>query len=128
MIETVSDEVHDATEQVTANNQNDPLPDTVNQLPEEPTNNDGCTFEVINETNEAPIRVSMNELVDVMFNVEQQVNDIMDELRQDQVLWNILDQPENQPEDEGIEINPLDDIEYDIEPLDFDIEVENYTW
>ena len=86
--------------------------------------------EIMNETaNEAaPIRLNMDELADIMVNVENQVDEIMNELRQDEDLRNILEQPETFPEDEGIEINPLEDLEDDIEPFDFDLEVQNYMW
>ena len=105
------------------NNNSQAIHDTA-ETTNETANNDSCSL--ANEA--APIRVNMDELIDIMVNVEDQVDQIMNELRQDQDLRDILDQPETQPEDEGIDINPLDDIEYDIEPLDFNIEVENYLW
>ena len=78
--------------------------------------------------NESVIRLDMNELIDIVNNVKGQVDQIISELRQDQDLRAIFDEPETQPEDEGIEINPLEDVEYDIEPFDFDVEIENYPW
>ena len=105
------------------NNNSQAMHDTA-ETTNETANNDSCSL--ANEA--APIRVNMDELIDIMVNVEDQVDQIMNELRQDQDLRDILDQAETQPEDEGIDINPLDDIEYDIEPLDFNIEVENYLW
>ena len=77
------------------------------------------------ESNEAAaVIVNINDLADIMANVEDSVDQIMNELDQDPVVRDIL----NEPADEGIEINPLDDIEYDIEPFDFNVEVENYEW
>ena len=72
----------------------------------------------------ANILIGMNNIVNVLMNVEDQVDDIINELMQDQGMRDIL----AEPEDEGIEINPLDDIAYDIEPFDFNLEVENYDW
>ena len=72
----------------------------------------------------ANILIGMNNIVNVLMNVEDQVDDIINELMQDQGMRDIL----VEPEDEGIEINPLDDIAYDIEPFDFNLEVENYDW
>ena len=85
---------------------------------------------IMPETASEPvIRVEMNELVDIMADVEGHVEQILGELRQGPDLRAIMDEVEVQHEDdEGIEINPLDDIEFDIEPFDFDLEVENYQW
>ena len=78
------------------------------------------------------VRMNLDQLADIMVNVEDQVNDIMAELRQDPDLRGIMDRIDNevdtQPPDEGIDISPLDDIQYDIEPFDFQLEVENYNW
>ena len=66
-----------------------------------------------------------------MVNVEGQVDRIVNELRQDPYLRNMMDNAEAEVEtqmDEGIDISPLDDIEFDIEPFDFELEVENYPW
>ena len=91
--------------------------------------NDSQAMHGTTETaSESVIRVDMNELIDIVSNVEGQVDQIISELRQDHDLRAIFDEPEIQPEDEGIEINPLEDVEYDIEPFDFDVEVENYFW
>ena len=107
------------------------------RVPRSDNDQDGGTTETTAEirvprtetTNEAVIRMDVNELVDIMGNVEDQVDQIIRELRQDPDLQRIMHQAETQQqEDEGIDINPLDDIEYDIEPFDFELEVENYTW
>ena len=71
--------------------------------------------------------MSIEELADIMVNIEGQVDEIMNELRQDADLRQIMDEVETQT-DEGIDISPLDDIEFDIEPFDFELEVENYPW
>ena len=77
------------------------------------------------ETNEATsVLVGMNDLINIMSNVEEQVDDVINELMREEAVRNILDQPT----DEGIEIDPLDDIDIDIEPFDFDAEVEQYFW
>ena len=84
-----------------------------------------------NEGQEA-IQMNLDQLADIMVNVEGQVNDIMAELREDPDLRRIMGEIDNevdtQPQDEGIDISPLDDILYDIEPFDFRLEVENYNW
>ena len=77
------------------------------------------------EANEAANALSgVDNIVDVLMNVEDRVDDIIHELMQDQAIRDII----VEPGDEGIEINPLDDIVYDIEPFDFNAEVENYNW
>ena len=78
--------------------------------------------------NETVVRMDLNELADIMFNVEGRVDEIIRELREDPDLRDLMEQAEAQPVDEGIDINPLDDIEYDIEPFDFEVEVESYPW
>ena len=75
--------------------------------------------------------VSIEELADIMVNIEGQVDQIINELRQDADLRQIMDEVErhtDQAIDEGIEISPLDDVEFDIQPFDFEVEVENYPW
>ena len=56
----------------------------------------------------------------------------MAELRQDPDLNRIMNEIDNEvdtaQQDEGIEISPLDDIMYDVEPFYFQLEVENYEW
>ena len=64
-------------------------------------------------------------VLEVLDNIEGQVDAIMDELMQDEEFRNLLD-PE--PEDEGIEMCLFDDIVFDIEPFDFNVEVEEYDW
>ena len=90
------------------------------------TNNHGeLLFKVKDETIEAaPVLVSVDELVDIMSNVEERVDDIVNQLMEEQTVRDIL----AEPEDEGIELNALDDIDIDLEPFDFNLEVENYNW
>ena len=84
--------------------------------------------------NEEPeiIRMNLNQLADIMVNVEGQVDEIMSELREDpflgDIMRNIDEEFETQIVDEGIEISPLDYLEFDVEPFDFEAEVENYEW
>ena len=84
--------------------------------------------------NEEPeiIRMNLNHLADIMVNVEGQVDEIMSELREDpflgDIMRNIDEEFETQIDDEGFEISPLDDLEFDVEPFDFQAEVENYEW
>ena len=81
------------------------------------------------QATEEVIHMDINQLADIMVNVEGQVDQIVNELRQDPYLRNIMEGVEAEVEtqaDEGIDISPLDDIEFDIEPFDFDLEVENY--
>ena len=52
-----------------------------------------------------------------------QIDQILDEMAVDEDMRNMLDQ-QNPPEDEGIELNLLDEIYDDIEPLDYTLEVE----
>ena len=83
------------------------------------------------QATEEVIRMDINELADIMVNVEGQVENIVNELRQDPYLRNIMEGVEAEVEtqaDEGIDISPLDDIEFNIEPFDFDLEVGNYPW
>ena len=54
--------------------------------------------------------------------IRQQLDDIVNELLQEDVLRDIFHQPE--PVDEGIELNIIDKIEGDIEPFDFEAELE----
>ena len=55
------------------------------------------------------------------------VDDIVDQMMMNEDLRNILEQP--QPAvDEGIELNIFDEIEFDIEPLDYSLEVEPYDF
>ena len=80
-------------------------------------------------TSQGTVTINIEELADIMVNIEGQVDQIINELREDEDLRRIMDNVENYvAEDEGIDINPLDDIEYDIEPFDFETEVENYEW
>ena len=78
------------------------------------------------------LRMDLEQLADIMVNVEGQVDQIMGELREDPYLRNIMDNVdaefETEADDEGIDINPLEDIEFDIEPFDFGLEVEAYDW
>ena len=53
------------------------------------------------------------------------MDEIMAELMEDDEFRHVLD-PE--PEDEGIEMCLFDDIVFDIEPFNFDLEVEDYDW
>ena len=55
------------------------------------------------------------------------IADIVNELAEEPVWQNMFQQP-NVFEDEGIELNPDIDIEMDIEPFDFNIEVEHYDF
>ena len=54
-----------------------------------------------------------------------EVDDILNEIMINEDVRNILEQPDPTV-DEGIELNILDEIEFDIEPFDFDLEVEAY--
>ena len=78
------------------------------------------------------IRMNLDQLADMMVNIEDQANEIIAELREDPDLRDIMNNVDRELEtrdiDEGIEISALDDIEYDVEPFDFEIEVENYQW
>ena len=57
--------------------------------------------------------------------VENEVDDIMNELIENEAIRNILN---TETEDEGIEISVFDEIEFDIEPFDFSLEVEEYDY
>ena len=57
---------------------------------------------------------------DFNLNVEI-VAEILDELQEDRSLRNVL---EGGNEDEGIELSYFDDIEMDIQPFNYDLEVE----
>ena len=82
-----------------------------------------CQSAPEDEANEAAaVLVTMDDLANIMASVEDQVDDIVNELMQEQVIRDMI----TEPEDEEIEINPLDDIAFDLEPFDFNLEVENY--
>ena len=55
--------------------------------------------------------------------IYQQIDEILDEMMANEDMRNVLEQP-NPTEDEGIELNLLDEIYEDIEPLDYALEVE----
>ena len=55
--------------------------------------------------------------------IRQHIDEILDEMLADEDLNNILMEP-NPVEDEGIELNLLDEIYHDIEPFDYELEVE----
>ena len=64
------------------------------------------------ETGQASnVLIDINDLADIMETVDAQVDSIMDELARDEALATILNRPEDhavdEPDDEGIEINPL---------------------
>ena len=83
------------------------------------------------ETGEATnVILSINELANLMENVEAQVDGIMEELARDEALANVLNRPVDEPVDEGIQLDPLDDIDLDldVEPFDFSLEVESCDW
>ena len=56
-----------------------------------------------------------------------EVDDIVNEMMANEDIRNTLDQPDPNA-DEGIELNILDEIEFDIEPFDFDVEVDLYDY
>ena len=55
--------------------------------------------------------------------IRQEIDDILNEMMADEDLGNFLQEP-NPVEDEGIELNLLDEIYHDIEPFDYELEVE----
>ena len=58
--------------------------------------------------------------------LEAQIDGIMNELLQDELIRGVLDPGNDIELDEGIELNILDEIYQDIEPFDYDLEVELY--
>ena len=58
-------------------------------------------------------------------NLNNEADDLINELMQDEAIRNLFEQP---AEDEGIELNIFDEIEFDIEPFDFDTEVEPFDY
>ena len=58
---------------------------------------------------------------------DNQASDILDELAENNDMRNFLEQPVF-PEDEGIGLNIFDEIEFDIEPFDYNIDVEPYDY
>ena len=78
-----------------------------------------------NEGDEAVNTENVGVAANVLVDIEGQVDVIMNELMQDEEFRNLLN---SEPEDEGIEITPDDDIVFDIEPFDFDLAVEQYDW
>ena len=63
---------------------------------------------------------------DFDLNVEM-VNEILNELQEDQDLRDVLEDVNNN-EDEGIGLNYFDEIELDIQPFNYDLEVEPYNF
>ena len=84
--------------------------------------NDQANDEVNSEANDEA-NGEASDQIDGEF--QDEVEDIIQHLMQDEAIRNILG---TEPEDEGIEITPDDDIVFDIEPFDFDLEVEQYDW
>ena len=87
------------------------------------------------ETGQASnVLIDINDLADIMETVDAEVESIMDELARDEALAAILNRPEDhdldEPHDEGIEIDPLEDIDVDldVQPFDYTLEVENDLW
>ena len=60
---------------------------------------------------------------DIRQHIDEILDEILDEMLADEDLNNILMEP-NPVEDEGIELNLLDEIYHDIEPFDYELEVE----
>ena len=58
-------------------------------------------------------------------NLNNEADDIINELVQDEAVRNMFQQS---AEDEGIGLNVFDEIEFDIEPFDFDVEVESFDY
>ena len=126
-----NDNNNDSTSENTpANDNNNDRETTASENTSANDNNNDSTTETASENtpaNDNNNYVSIEELADIMVNIEGQVDEIMNELRQDADLRQIMDEVETQT-DEGIDISPLDDIEFDIQPFNFELEVENYPW
>ena len=58
--------------------------------------------------------------------IRQEIDEIINEMLRDEDLHDILEAP--LPEDEGIELNLEDEIYHDIQPFDFELEVEPYEY
>ena len=91
--------------------------------------------ELEKETGEATnVLIDLNDMVDIMETVEAEVDSIMAELAADQDLADILNRPVDVEEpveaDEGIHLNPDDDIDndLDVQPFDYELEVDRYDW
>ena len=88
---------------------------------DEAVNPQGDGDEAVNPQSEDDEGVDPN----VLAYIEGQVDAVMNEIIQDEEWRNLLN---SEIEDEGIEITPDDDIIFDIEPFDFELEVEQYQW
>ena len=75
------------------------------------------------ETNDLPIEQDPIPPEQGPQQLYRQIDDILDEMISNEDLRNLLEQP-NSTEDEGIELNLLDEIYEDIEPFDSELEVE----
>ena len=73
------------------------------------------------ESEEAASRLDSGEAAS---RLESQIDAIMNQLLNDQDLGNML----GNEVDEGIELNVMDEIEFDIEPFDYELEVEGIDW
>ena len=125
-----NDECSGQEETSTSDGQND---DQASEAPEQNLTFTLTDREQEKETGEASnVLIDINDLADIMENVDAEVESIMDELARDQALADILNRPVDveEPADEGIELNPDDDIDIDIDvqPFDYNLEVDSYEW
>ena len=117
----------EGNEAVNTENEGDEAVNTENEG-DEAVNTESEGDEAVNTESEGDEAVSTENkgvAANVLVDIEGQVDVIMNEIMQDEELRNLLN---SEPEDEGIEITPDDDIVFDIEPFDFELEVEQYEW
>ena len=84
---------------------------------------------VANLESEQPDVVSLggegaNDIVDI----ERQIDQIVNELMQEEELRGVLEMENDDDDDEGIEISVWDELALDIEPFDYELEVEGVDW
>ena len=77
------------------------------------------------QTDEVGNEVVIEDEAENEVHTENEVDAIINELMQDEAIRNVLD---SETEDEGIGINLFDEIAFDIEPFDYELEVEGVDW
>ena len=119
-----------ANDQVVAENEADEAANVQVDVENEADEAANVEVDVENEADEAAnvevdVENEADEAANAQVDVQNQADDIINELIEDEAIRDILNA---ETEDEGIEISLFDDIAFDIEPFDFDLEVEGYGY
>ena len=101
-----------------------PESEELNETPESEELNETPESEELNETPESEWAASILDSEEEA-RLESQIDAIINELMQDEDLRNAVDQ---ETDDDGIEISLWDELAMDIEPFDYQLEVEAGDW